>query len=183
MNIFWFFLMTLSSLFALISGTTEQTEAALFAAVDDAVSLAVRLLGLMAFWSGMMHILKESGAMEKVSALLSPLLKLLFPDSFRHAETRNAMASNIAANLLGLGNAATPLGLRAMRLFKNSSEAGLFVLLNTTGFCLLPTTILSLRTQAGAAHPSSVIPLIWLTSLLSVLFAVTLGKITGGRKK
>ena len=183
MNIFWFFLMALSSLFALITGTTAQTEAALFAAIGDAVSLAIRLLGLMAFWSGMMHILKESGAMEKVSTLLSPLLKYLFPDSFRHSETRDAIASNIAANLLGLGNAATPLGLRAMHLFKNKSEAGLFVLLNTTGFCLLPTTILSLRAQAGAENPASVIPLIWLTSLLSVCFAVTLGKITGGRKK
>lgn len=183
MNIFWFFLMALSSLVALVLGTASQTEAALLEAIPNAVSLSVRLLGLMAFWSGMMRILQEAGAIKKLGMLLSPLLKRLFPIAFCHDQTRDAIVGNIAANMLGLGNAATPLGLRAMRLFRDPFEAGLFVLFNTTGFCLLPTTILSLRAQAGARNPAAVVPLIWLTSLISILFAITLGFLTGRRKK
>lgn len=175
--------MTLSVLFAWITGHAAETQTALFSAIPDAVSLATGLLGLMAFWSGLMRILQESGAMDAVSRLLSPLLKRLFPKAFACPQARNAIASNIAANMLGLGNAATPLGLRAMRLIPDEKEAGLFVLCNTTGFCLLPTTILSLRAQGGATDPAAVIPLIWLVSFLSVCFAVMWGLFFTRRKK
>lgn len=122
-----------------------------------------------------MQIAKVSGLTDKISKLLSPILNRIFPSIRNDVETRNAVAMNVTANLLGLGNAATPLGIAAMRRLQAQSEHKsvasndmvLFVVLNTACIRLIPTTAAMLRHEAGAAAPMDILPATVLTSLLS----------------
>lgn len=175
MNYIWPFLILLSILFAVCTGNILQVGNAVFTSVTEAVTLTIKMLGMFCFWSGMMQIAKASGLTDKISKLLSPILNRIFPSIRNDVETRNAVSMNITANLLGLGNAATPLGISAMRRLQAQSEHKsvasndmvLFVVLNTACIRLIPTTAAMLRHEAGAAAPMDILPATVLTSLLS----------------
>ena len=175
MNYIWPFLILLSILFAVCTGNILQVGNAVFTSVTEAVTLTIKMLGMFCFWSGMMQIAKASGLTDKISKLLSPVLNRIFPSIQNDAGTRNAVSMNITANLLGLGNAATPLGISAMRRLQAQSEHKsvasndmvLFVVLNTACIRLIPTTAAMLRHEAGAAAPMDILPATVLTSLLS----------------
>lgn len=175
MNYIWPFLILLSILFAVCTGNILQVGNAVFTSVTEAVTLTIKMLGMFCFWSGMMQIAKASGLTDKISKLLSPILNRIFPSIQNDAGTRNAVSMNITANLLGLGNAATPLGIAAMRRLQAHSENKsvasndmvLFVVLNTACIRLIPTTAAMLRHEAGAAAPMDILPATVLTSLLS----------------
>lgn len=175
MNYIWPFLILLSILFAVCTGNILQVGNAVFTSVTEAVTLTIKMLGMFCFWSGMMQIAKASGLTDKISKLLSPVLNRIFPSIQNDVGTRNAVSMNITANLLGLGNAATPLGIAAMRRLQAQSEHKsvasndmvLFVVLNTACIRLIPTTAAMLRHEAGAAAPMDILPATVLTSLLS----------------
>lgn len=175
MNYIWPFLILLSILFAVCTGNILQVGNAVFTSVTEAVTLTIKMLGMFCFWSGMMQIAKASGLTDKISKLLSPILNRIFPSIRNDVETRNAVAMNVTANLLGLGNAATPLGIAAMRRLQAqsahksvaSNDMVLFVVLNTACIRLIPTTAAMLRHEAGAAAPMDILPATVLTSLLS----------------
>lgn len=159
----------------ILAGTLPAVSAAALAGTRDAVTLSVSLCGMICLWSGVIELLRRSGVSERLSLLLRPVLGRLFPSAVRDEETMEALSENVSANLLGLGNAATPAGIRAAQGLKRlsggdraSDELCRLVVLNTASIQLLPTTVASLRAACGAASPFDILPAVWLSSVVSV---------------
>lgn len=160
---------------ALARGQTEGLTAALMAGASDAVTLCLSLAGPLCLWSGVLGVMEKSGLTARLGRTMRPLLRRLFPESSRDAQTLGAITANVTANLLGLGNAATPMGVAAVRRMQAlhggteaTEEMGRFIVLNTASIQLLPTTVAAVRASLGSASPLSVLPAVWLTSLVSV---------------
>jgi len=172
---------------ALLCGRMEAVSSALMTECGSAVELVVSLTGSMCLWCGLMKVADHAGLTEKISRLLSPLTRLAFPGLDPQGAAMRAISMNVSANLLGLGNAATPLGISAMKeLAKLSPLQGvatnhmaMFVVLNTAALDLLPTTVGLLRLQAGSASPFDILPAVWLASSASVVVGVVLAKLLG----
>ena len=139
-----------------------------------AVELSISMAGILCLWSGVMEIMNVCGLSAKLARAFRPLLRRLLPGAARDEETLAAVSANVSANLLGLGNAATPLGIRAARRMARgcggvaSDELCRLVVLNTASIQLIPATIASLRAAAGCETPFDILPAVWLASLLSV---------------
>ena len=174
-----------------MGGRMEQVSAAAMTGCGDAVQLAISLAGTLCLWSGVMRIADKSGITTALSRLLRPVTRLLFREIPQHSAAMKAICMNMAANLLGLGNAATPLGLAAMReLDKDaghpaaaSSAMITFVVLNTASIQLIPTTNAFLRLAAGSRAPMEILPAVWVTSAVSVTVAVLMAKMLEGRRR
>ena len=156
------------------------------AALDGAaaaVELCLSIAGMLCLWTGVMEVMRRSGLAEKLSRLLRPMLRLLFPQVARDRETMDSIAANVSANLLGLGNAATPLGLEAARRMSRCSPGVasdalcMLVVCNTASIQLIPTTVATVRAGAGSAAPFDILPAVWLASGLSVGVGVLACKI------
>ncbi len=177
--------------FGITGGQTEAVTAALFSGTKSAVDLALSLLGMMCFWSGLLEIARRSGLTEKIAGLLSPLMRLLFPRLSPKSPAVSAMVMNITANLLGLSNAATPLGLAAMKELSKinslkdraSDEMCLFVVINSASLTLIPTTVITLRSAAGSSDPASILFPVWLSSLCSLFVGIMAAKLLAKRRK
>ena len=160
--------------------------------LTDAVSLCISLVGMMCFWSGFMNVLKDSGVLNKLSRLLKPLMLLIYDKRTLDEETLDSLTASVSANFLGLGNAALPLGVKAVKNFQKHSEKGvasdntvMFAVLNTVPFQLIPSTLIALRNKHGSVNPFDVVPAIWICSLLINIFAVIICKVfskIGGAK-
>ena len=145
----------------------------------------MQIFPLISLWLGIMNIAKESGLLDKVSKLIYPLLHKIFPEIPKGHESLGYISSNIIANMFGLGNAATPFGLKAMKslndLNKNKDEASdsmvTFIIINTCGLCVIPTTIISLRMLYGSKDPSSIMIPCFLISFISLLFGLLIDRI------
>lgn len=179
MSYIWFFLVAASLLASLHNGSLPQMTAALFHGADTAVTLVLSLAGVLCFWSGVIRVLEETGISDRISALLHPLLRNVFPKSMQDKEAAAALSGNVTANLLGLGNAATPLGLRAvlrMQKISGSTDASnemcRLVVMNTASIQLIPTTVAAVRSTLGAEHPFSILPAVWITSICSLLIGL-----------
>lgn len=176
----WAGMILLSVLTAVCTGRTEAVATAAVSGAADAVTLSVELLGIMCLWSGLMQIVQKSRLTEKISACMRPVFRLLFPGLALHTPAANFVLLNMTANFLGLGNAATPLGLQAMQELQKSNRTPtvatrhmvMFVVLNTASFQLIPTTVISLRAANGSAAPSEIIFPVWIASVTAILFAV-----------
>lgn len=164
-------------LFSVVTAACHDGMAALSAAAlqgcSDAVQLVISLAGMLCLWCGVMNIASKAGLTERLAQLFHPLTRRLFPQLDPEGDAMQAICMNLSANLLGLGNAATPFGLAAMRALQKqnptpdtaSDEMLLFVVLNTASLQLLPTTCAALRQQAGSTAPMEILPAVWLTSL------------------
>lgn len=166
----------LSVLFALIFGKMDLLSAAVMESGTEAVDLCLTLCGAMMLWGGIMEVAKKSGLTTKAARLFCPVLRHLFPDVAPHSEAMEAISLNVTANLFGLGNAATPLGIAAMKKLQPhpanitaTSSMVRFVMLNTASIQLLPTTVAVLRQNAGSNHPLEILPAVWLSSIGSVV--------------
>jgi spore maturation protein A len=139
-----------------------------------AVDLCVSIAGMLCLWSGVMEVMRRSGLSEQLSRLLRPVLGRLFPEAAGDRRIMDALAANVSANLLGLGNAATPLGIEAARgLAKRSPGTAndalcMLIVCNTASIQLIPTTVAAVRASAGSAAPFDILPAVWLASALSV---------------
>lgn len=170
----WTALVAVSLVFGLLHGAVGAVSRAALEGAAAAVELAVGMAGSLCLWSGVMELMQRCGLAGALARLFRPLLRLLLPRASRDGETLCAVSANLSANLLGLGNAATPPGIRAARLMARHSDgvAGdelcRLVVLNTASIQLLPTTAASLRSACGSAAPFDILPAVWLASLLSV---------------
>lgn len=175
----------LSLLFAIFNGTVAQVGDAVLDGAGKAVEVLLSLGGMMCFWCGIMRVLGEAGLIAKLSRLLSPVLRLFFPDAARTKEGLEEISANISANLLGIGNAATPFALQAMEKLQNhnpnpdqaSQEQITLAVLNTASVTLIPANLLALRRAAGSPSPYKILIPIWITSLLSAAMALFLTSI------
>ena len=170
----WTGMVVLSLAFGLIFGRLDAVSAAALEGARSAVELSLSMAGVLCLWSGVLEIMNASGLSAGLAKGFRPLLRRLLPEACRDTETLAAVSANVSANLLGLGNAATPLGIRAARRMARgcggtaSNELCLLVVLNTASIQLLPATIASVRAAAGAAAPFDIPPAVWLASALSV---------------
>ena len=164
----------LSLLFGCATGQLSAVSAAALTGAQSAVELCLSMAGAICLWSGVMTLMDRCGLSEKLAALLRPLLRRILPNASRDSETLAALSANVSANLLGLGNAATPLGIRAATRMAQgcggvaSDELCRLVVLNTASIQLLPTTVAAVRSAHGCAAPFDILPAVWLSSVLSV---------------
>ncbi len=189
MNYIFAFSVVFSFITAVLTGNAAALSEGILEGAHNAVSIGIKLLGTMALWNGISEIMTESGLHKKIEKLLSPLMKLLFPN-YSGTPAGEAICANITANLLGLGNAATPLGVEAMRRIKAQSgnsfadnETVRFVVINSAALTLIPTSIASLRRLSGSTAPFSVILPVWLTGILSLTMGLLVEKILSKRWK
>ncbi len=182
MSALWVGMICVSLLCALVTGRADAVAAAAVTGAAEAVELCLSMAGMLCLWMGVMEVMRRSGLSEGLARLLRPLLRRLFPAFAGDEEVMAAVSANLSANLLGLGNAATPLGLEASRLMARrtpgvaSDGLCMFVVCNTASIQLLPTTVASLRSAAGCATPFDILPATWLASVLSILAGVTAAK-------
>ena len=169
----WLGMMAASLLYGCLTGRAGALLPAALDGASSAVSLSLRLMAGYLFFCGLMEIMKELCLPEKLARLLQPILRRVMP-TLRGEEARQAVTLNLTANLLGLGNAATPMGIRAAcRMARGtegvaSDELCRLVVLNTASIQLLPTTVASIRAVCGSAAPLDILPAVWVSSLLSV---------------
>ena len=185
----WIFsgLVAVSMLAAFLTGQGDALPGAVMRGAQNGVTLAVSMAGAVCLWSGVGKLLEKNGAMRLLTRLLGPVLHGLFPDSREDAALAGYLSGNICANLLGLGNAATPMGIQAAKRLKKPGDnvAGdqlcRLIVLNTASIQLLPTTVAAVRAALGCSRPFDILPAVWVTSLLSaglgVGAAVVLGKL------
>lgn len=152
---------------------------------DRGIRLAISMGGVMCLWTGMMKIADRGGLTKAVSKMLSPLLSKIMPDYESGSPAMSAVSANITANILGLGNAATPFGLAAMNEMQKKNKLKtspnnsmiMFVVINTASLQIIPTTVAALRQAAGSAAPYSILPNIWATSFLTLASGIILARI------
>ena len=172
----WVFtgLVAASVLFGMVNGTISQVGAAALEGAGAAVELCLGMAGVMCLWNGVMAVMAACGVTDRLNRLFRPLLGRLLPRASSDPETLAALSGNVSANLLGLGNAATPLGIQAATRMargcggRASDELCALVILNTASIQLLPTTVAGVRAALGSATPFDILPAVWLTSVLSV---------------
>ena len=174
MSWLWLAMIGLSLVFGLCNGTLEAVSAAAGEGAQSAVELCFSMAGTLCLWSGVMEVLRACGTLEGLSRLLRPVLGALFPAFHRDRPVMEALSANVSANLLGLGNAATPMGIQAARGMVErspgvaSDELCLLVVCNTASIQLIPTTVAAVRAGAGCQSPFDILPAVWLASVCSV---------------
>ena len=185
----WSGMVIISLLFGLLSGTLDAVAAAALSGAESAVELSLSMAGILCLWSGVMEIMNVCGLSRGLAHAFRPVLRRLLPEASRDPETLAAVSANVSANLLGLGNAATPLGIQAARRMARgcggiaSNELCLLVVLNTASIQLLPATVASLRSASGCRTPFDILPAVWLASLLSVTAGLVAAKLLSLRDR
>ena len=170
----WTGIAVLSILCGLATGRGDLVAAAAVEGAQAAVELCVSIAGMLCLWTGVMEIMRRSGLAEGLSRLLRPVLSALFPQVSKDRGVMDSISANVSANLLGLGNAATPLGIEAVRRMERktpgtaSDAMCMLVVCNTASIQLIPTTVASVRAAAGSSSPFDILPAVWLASALSV---------------
>lgn len=187
LNYIWSGIILIAFLSALLTGHIPELAVSLGDGARSAIETAFLLLGSMCFWSGLMRIAEASGIVDGFSGLLHPFIRLLFPRYAEEVSISKKITSNIAANLFGMGNAATPAGLDAMdemQRLEQSSDAPtpemiMFVVMNTAAFQLLPSSVVMLRASYGCDSPYDIMPHIWLASFGSLITCIIMCRVMG----
>ena len=184
LNIVWPIFIIISFSFAIFSGNLENLNNSIFESTKEAVNLSISLLGTLCLWSGIMEIASKTTLTEKLTKLLKPILKFLFPN-LKNPKIHKEISMNMIANILGLGNAATPLGLKAMDSMQKenkkkdtlSDSMMMFIVINTASIQIIPTTVIAIRNSLGSTSPTSIIFPTWIATIIAAVFGVFVAKI------
>lgn len=182
MGILWAAMAAVSVVCAAATGRMDAVAAGALEGAAQGVELCLAMTGALCLWMGVMEVMRRSGLSEGLSRLLRPVLKRLYPDFARDEKVMDTVAANVSANLLGLGNAATPLGLEAARMMSGRTPgvAGdslcMLVVCNTASIQLIPTTVASVRAAAGCAAPFDILPAVWAASAAALAAGVAAAK-------
>ena len=190
-NKLWIFFIITGSSFLIINGKADVLNTTILSSGKTTLDLIMQIFPLIATWLGIMNIAKDSGLLKKASDFLTPLLIKLFPEIPKGHESLGLISSNIITNMFGLGNAATPFGLKAMnslqKLNKNKEEATrsmiTFLVINTCGVTLIPTTIISLRMMHDSTDPTNIVAPTILVTTLSLIIGLIIDRIFARRDK
>lgn len=184
LNVIWLGLIVISIVVAAITGRMEAINAAAFEGAKTGVTVCLGLLSVLAFWMGIMRIAEKSGLLELLARVLSPIIQVLFPDVPKGHPAMGYILSNMSANLLGLGNAATPMGLKAMEELqklnpdKQNASAAMCTLLaiNTASITIIPTTMIAIRMQYGSVNPVEIVGTTLLSSFAATIVALLIDR-------
>ncbi len=185
LNILWPIFMIISIVYAIFSGNLQNLNNSIFKSTDDAVSLTLTLIGTTCLWSGIMEVASSTNIIKYLSKILEPIVKVLFGDINIKGKAYNNIIMNIIANILGLGNAATPLGLKAMEELQKenynknrlSDNMMMLIVLNTASLQIIPTTVIAIRNSLGSENPSKIIFPVWVSTICAAIVAVIFCKI------
>lgn len=191
MNYIFIFLILFSFIFGAINGKLDEVVNSMLASSQRAVEVSISLIGIMAFWLGIVKIAQKSGLINIISKLISPILKLIFNELPKNSPAFSNIALNISANALGLANAATPFGIKAMKDLKKeqnilnpkgksdvaSDSMCMFLSMNTAGFQLVPATVIAILVAAGSKNPTEIIIPTFIVTTSAFIFAIILAKI------
>ena len=185
MNYIWAGLLAIGFLAGILNGRIEEVTNAAFSSAARAVELSIGLLGMMCFWSGMMKIVERSGLINVIAKAAQPILRPLFPGLENNDRAMGAIVMSMSANFMGLGNAATPFGIKAMEELQKlngkkdtaTDAMCMFLVLNSSALQFIPTTVLAIRSDAGSAAPSEVIVCIWAASIFAAIAGILAAKV------
>ena len=185
LNYIWFGLLLIGFVVGILNGRTEEVTRAVMDSARGGVDLSIGLVGVMCLWTGLMAVAEKSGLVRLIAKAVRPIIGFLFPDVPKRHPAVGAIVMNLTANFLGLGNAATPLGLKAMdELQKLNSKKDtattsmiMFLVMNTAAIQLVPATIIAVRSAAGSSNPAEIIAPIWIASICASIAGVASVKI------
>lgn len=184
-NYIWFFILLSGIVIGLATGRGELLSQSIIKAANSPVELIIGMVGLLCLWCGVMKIAEKSGLTDKLAALMNPILKRIFKSAGRDKSALGAIVMNLTANMMGLSNAATPFGIKAMEEMQRlnndkdtaSDDMALFLVLNAACIQLLPATVISLRAAAGSSNPGVIILPAILATAAAAVVGVTCCKI------
>ena len=185
LNFIWPIFIIISFIYAILNGRVAEVNNSVFDSTKSAVDLSISLLGTTCLWTGIMQIASNTKIVKHLSKLLNPIMKKLFPDIKKEEKVHKEITMNIIANIMGLGNAATPLGLKAMKSMqkknddknKLSNSMCMFIVLNTASIQLIPTTVIAIRSSLGSNNPTAMIVPVWIATICAAVVAVFSAKL------
>jgi len=188
-NKIWGLFIVVGTIFCLVTNKIELLNTEILESTKSSLDMIVKIFPVMALWMGIMNIATKSGLLQKFSKLISPILGKLFPEIPKDHESLSLIASNVVANMFGLGNAATPFGLKAMKSLQEINDKKdiasrsmiTFLVLNTSGVTIIPTTIISLRMMHGSSNPTEVVSACIIATLLSTIVGLIIDRILARR--
>lgn len=189
-NKIWAFFIIIGIIYCLLTNNINFLNSEIINSANDSFNMIVDIFPVIALWLGVMNIANKSGLLDKMSKLFNPILKILFPEIPKNHESLNYISSNIVANMLGLGNAATPFGLKAMKSLqeinsnKDTASRSMitFLIINTAGVTIVPTTVISLRMHHGSINPTEILGATLITTFISLIFGILIDRLFGRKK-
>ncbi|MBS4030774.1 MAG: nucleoside recognition protein [Clostridiales bacterium] len=184
-NLIWFCMMFAGLMVAALTGRVETVTETVFSSAEKAVGIAISLVSILTFWLGMMKIIEKSGMINIIVAILRPFANFLYPNIPKNHRAMNAILMNMSANLLGMGSAATPFGLKAMQELQElnsdketaSDEMCTFLAVNTSSLTLIPTTVIALRAATGSLNPTEIVGTTIVATFCSTAVAITFDRL------
>ena len=183
-NLIWALMAIIGIVYALFNGTIEDVNKALFESASEAVTLSIGLISILVFWLGIMKIAQEAGILTILAKIFRPIIYRLFPEIPKDHPAIGYIVSNITANMFGLGNAATPMGIKAMEEMKKLSDSPVasrsmitFLALNTSGLTLIPTTVIAIRMQYNSSAPTEIVGTTIIVSFIATVSAILLDRL------
>lgn len=191
LNKIWPTFIIISYIYAIMIGNTDKINTSIFSSTQEAVTLCITLLGTICLWNGIMKIAEKTSAITKLTKILNPIVKFLFPELKNQERIRKEISMNMIANILGLGNAATPLGIKAMKSMQEinhdkktlSNSMVMLIVLNTASIQLIPTTVIAIRLSLGSKNPTSIILPVWIATICAAVAGVAVTKILIAKSK
>lgn len=185
LNKIWSIFIVISFIYAIFSGKVEQLNNSIFESTASAVELSITFLGTICLWNGIMQIAQKTSLIEKLTKIFKPIINFLFPEIKYNEKAKQEISMNVIANVLGLGNAATPLGLKAMKTMQKentkkdtlSNSMAMFIVLNTASLQIIPTTVIAIRASLGSSNPSQIIFAVWGATITAVIVGIIVTKI------
>ena len=185
LNKIWPFFIIISFIYAIYSGKIFNINNAIFSSASQTVELCLTLFGTICLWNGIMQIAIKTYLIEKLTKFLKPVISFIFPEIKNDKKISKEISMNMAANILGLGNASTPLGLKAMESMQRKNEdksklsnsMAMFILVNTASLQIIPTTVISIRSSLGSNNPTKIIIAVWVATVTAFATAIIAGKI------
>lgn len=189
LNIIWPIFIIISIVYAFFVGRVDQVNTSIFESAESTVNLTLTFFGTLCLWNGIMEIASNTSLMEKLTKFLSPFMKFLFPEVKKQDKEYKEISMNMVANILGLGNAATPLGLKAMETMQEkndnkerlSNSMAMLIVINTASLQIIPTTVIAIRTSLNSTNPTSIIVPVWVATIAAFVTVVILSKILNKR--
>ena len=185
LNIVWPIFIIISFSYAIFSGNLENLNSSIFQSTEDAIDLTLSLLGTICLWNGIMQIASKTTIIDKLTKILHPIIRILFPDLKNNPKIQQEVSMNMIANILGLGNAATPLGLKAMKSMQKennkkdtlSDSMMMFIVINTASIQIIPTTVIAIRNSLGSENPTSIVFPVWIVTICAAMARNTSNKV------
>lgn len=189
LNVIWPIFIIISVIYALFAGRMEAVTNSIFDSAESTVQLTITFFGTLCLWNGIMQIASKTTLIEKIAKLLSPLMKFLFKEIKKEDKAYKEISMNIVANIMGLGNAATPLGLKAMKTMQEdnpnkkvlTNSMAMLIVINTASLQIIPTTVIAIRSSLGSESPTSIIAGVWVATIAAFITVVVASKILSKR--